>query len=125
MATCRNCGNLGNIQSDFCPNCGEPLTVKAAEEKAKRESNAVYGDFNPNFNNGGTSKTNYDSDNTSALFCVLGFCFPIVGLILYLVLMNDKPQSAKAAGIGALVGFILGVLGTLISFGLQTWFPFI
>ena len=76
------------------------------------------------FSNQKTTTSN-ESDTTTVLFCILGFCFPIVGLILYLVLMNDKPASAKAAGIGALIGFILGVLGSLASFGLQTWLTLI
>lgn len=127
MATCKNCGNLGNIDSNFCPNCGEPLNQKAAQQKKDSGNNDIYGDFNPNFNNAGNPKTStsYESDTTTTLFCILGFCFPIVGLILYLVLMNDKPASAKAAGIGALIGFILGVLGSLASFGLQTWLLFL
>lgn len=43
-------------------------------------------------------------------WAVLGFFFPIVGLILYLVWRDTKPLSAKAAGRGALIGFVVGVL---------------
>ena len=127
MATCKNCGNLGDIDSNFCPNCGEPLNSKAAQQKKDSVNHDIYGDFDPKFNSVSNQKTttSNESDTTTVLFCILGFCFPIVGLILYLVLMNDKPASAKAAGIGALIGFILGVLGSLASFGLQTWLTLI
>ena len=40
----------------------------------------------------------------------LGFFFPIIGFILFLVWKNDKPVSAKQVGIGALIGFILWIV---------------
>lgn len=42
-------------------------------------------------------------DNGGFGWTVLGCCIPIVGLILFLVLMDSKPNTAKAAGIGALI----------------------
>ena len=47
---------------------------------------------------------------------VLGFFFPLVGLILFLVWLKDKKKAAKAAGIGALIGFILNVIVTVFAF---------
>ena len=47
---------------------------------------------------------------------VLGFFFPLVGLILFLVWLKDKKKAAKAAGIGALIGFVLNVLVTVLAF---------
>ena len=41
---------------------------------------------------------------------LLGCCIPIVGLVLFLVWKDTKPKTAKAAGIGALVAVILGVI---------------
>ncbi|KAA8825704.1 hypothetical protein EMO91_12070 [Bifidobacterium myosotis] len=40
---------------------------------------------------------------------MLGFFIPLVGLILFLVWKNEKPLSAKKAGMGALVSVILTV----------------
>ncbi|MGE6600008.1 zinc ribbon domain-containing protein [Bacillus proteolyticus] len=50
---------------------------------------------------------------------VLGCCVPIVGLILYLVWRDEKPKSAKAAGIGALipVGLFVAFYGILFLIG--------
>ncbi len=45
---------------------------------------------------------------------VLGFFFPIVGWILYFVWKNTKPQTAKVAGIGGLIGFALNIVLTLM-----------
>lgn len=47
---------------------------------------------------------------------VLGFFVPIVGLILFLVWNDKDPQNARYAGIGALIGFILGVVCSVIYF---------
>lgn len=122
MAICRNCGNLGNIDSKFCPNCGEPLAGHKSSATTEKKPDTTYGNFNPNFNQTGSSQSYKSGDDQATLFCVIGFCVPIAGLILYLVLMNDKPASAKGAGLGALIGFIVSLLGALISFGLQAWF---
>ena len=48
-------------------------------------------------------------------WAVLGFFFPLVGFILFLVWNNTKKEDAKYAGIGALVGFIVPrLLGTIL-----------
>ena len=49
---------------------------------------------------------------------LLGWCVPIVGLILFLVWKDTKPKTAKAAGIGALVSVILGVVIYAATFAL-------
>lgn len=53
-------------------------------------------------------------DNGGFLWGLLGCCIPIVGLVLFLVWKDSKPKTAKAAGIGALVSVILGVLYYII-----------
>lgn len=55
----------------------------------------------------------YVNDSGSFGWAVLGFFIPLVGLILYLVWKNEKPLSAKKAGVGALVGFIVSLLLSL------------
>ena len=49
---------------------------------------------------------------------LLGYCLPIVGLILFLVWKDTKPKTAKAAGIGALVSTILAVVLYIATFAL-------
>lgn len=56
------------------------------------------------------------NDNGSFGWAVLGFFFPLVGLILFLVWKDSKPLSSKKAGIGALVSFILGVVLFILMF---------
>ena len=53
----------------------------------------------------------------------LGCCVPIVGLILFLVWRDEKPKTAKAAGIGALicVGLFVAFYGILFLIGLISY----
>ena len=53
---------------------------------------------------------NAQNDNGGFLWGLLGCCIPLVGLILFLVWKDSKPNTSKAAGIGALVGVILYVV---------------
>lgn len=49
-------------------------------------------------------------DRGGFLWGLLGYCIPVVGLVLFLVWRDEKPKTAKAAGIGALVSVILTIL---------------
>lgn len=53
-------------------------------------------------------------EKASAGLAILSFIIPLVGLILFLTKKNDKPKTAKACGICALVSFLLGVIGSII-----------
>ena len=52
----------------------------------------------------------------SLIHIFLGCCIPVAGLVLFLVWKDTKPKTAKAAGIGALVSVILGILYYLLVF---------
>ena len=49
----------------------------------------------------------YVQDAPSGGMTALGFFFPIVGLILYLVWKDQTPLKAHSAGKGALIGVIV------------------
>ncbi len=55
-------------------------------------------------------------DNGGLGWGILGCCIPIVGLVLWLVWKDQKPRTAKAAGIGALVAVGLGALYYVLIF---------
>lgn len=55
-------------------------------------------------------------DNGGFLWGLLGCCIPVVGLVLFLVWKDQKPKTAKAAGIGALASVILGVVCYVLMF---------
>lgn len=80
MKYCKNCGSQIDDKAVICPQCG-----------VQQESVAV-GD-----------------DSGSVGWAFLGCCIPIVGLILFLVWKDTKPNNAKKAGIGALVSVLISV----------------
>lgn len=49
-------------------------------------------------------------DQGGFLWGALGCCIPVVGLILFLVWKDQKPKTAKAAGIGALISVGISVV---------------
>lgn len=78
---------MGFEFSSACPKCGVPVKNATAPD-----------------------------DAPSTGFAVLGFLFPIIGLILYLVWKRERPLRAKSAGKGALIGFIVGIVFSIISY---------
>lgn len=62
------------------------------------------------------NNNNNVTDNGGFGWGLLGFCIPIVGLILFLVWKGDKPKTAKAAGMGALISVIIGVVLYVLMF---------
>lgn len=55
-------------------------------------------------------------DNGGFGWGLLGCCIPIVGLILFLVWKDSKPNTAKSAGIGALVAVVCIVIWYILVF---------
>lgn len=82
---CKNCGCSLPDDATKCENCGAVLS---------------YG-----FEAGKTNPVK--EEKGSVLLGILGFMFPIIGLILYLAMMHSEPKKAKSAGKGALTAFII------------------
>ncbi len=82
MKFCSNCGKEINENASICLNCGYYLKQPALIS---------------------------EDDAPSSGFAILGFFFPLVGLILYLVWNSTFPLKAKSAGKGALIGVITAV----------------
>ena len=87
MAFCKKCGQEINDHAVVCVHCGE--SQNTAPQVV---------------------------DEGGILWGLLGCCIPIVGLILFLVWKDNKPKSAKAAGIGALVSVACTVVFYIIYF---------
>lgn len=90
MAYCRKCGAPIDDSAISCPHCGEMQSVQHSHPPV--EDNGGFG------------------------WGLLGFCIPIVGLILFLVWNDSKPITAKAAGKGALISVIAGVAIYVLAF---------
>ena len=87
MAYCRNCGAEINEYALTCPKCG-------AQQRTEPSASPDEGGF---------------------LWGLLGCSIPIAGLILFLVWKDTKPNTAKAAGIGALVSVGAYILFYLLA----------
>lgn len=95
---CKNCGSQIAEGTRYCPHCGfmQDNTQPSCQYQQSPYQQPV------------------NDDSGSVGWGILGFFFPIVGLILFLVWRHDKPKSAKSAGIGALIGGILEAIPVLI-----------
>lgn len=93
MAYCVNCGSeISN--NEICPICG-------VNEDVRSNQSQPY-------------------DQGGALYFLIGFIIPIVGVILFIFWNNTKPKSAKLAGIGALlsVPFAVIIMGIFAAFAI-------
>ena len=94
---CTHCGNQCDPKAVICVKCGCPF-----ENNLPREDDKPMGILK--------------------FFC---FFVPILGLVLYLINMKDKPISAKAYGKSSLIGFILGIVFYVLLIVFSFLFPFI
>ncbi len=90
MKYCSHCGKEIMDEAIICVNCGCSVANNTTQ-------------IDPN-------------DKPSTGFLVLGLFFPLIGLILYLVYNSKSPKKAKSAGKGALIGFIVSVALSVISY---------
>jgi len=65
--------------------------------------------------NGYVQLPSFAQDAPSGGFATLGFFFPLIGFILYLVWNTTLPFRARSAGKGALIGAIVYVAVSVIS----------
>lgn len=144
---CTKCGAEAGPEDRFCRNCGARLLDASSdtsaadnaqhdgfasgearrdqrsrfEEKASRIDDA----FDNFFSSGDPRPEQYRKTGSgvarteSKWWAVLGFFFPLIGLILYLVWYDDRRERANLAGKGALIGVIVnvcfGILATILS----------
>ena len=94
MVYCKKCGKEIPDHASYCPGCGASQLM---DNDPYRPSNNQYNRLPV-----------YDSGSFG--WFILGFFFTLVGFILWLVWMNEKPKTAKMCGLGALVSVIVSVL---------------
>ena len=86
---CTNCGNKLEKNQKYCTSCG----------------------FN-NIDN--ESKNNNDQPNIG--LNIIGFLWPLVGLIIFLCLKDTTPKKAKKVGKWSIIGFIAKIVISIICF---------
>ena len=93
-----------------CPACGKMDGTSATDAAQGQAFAAAQAEGATAF-----PQTAPKNDTPDIWIPILAFFIPVVGLILYLVWKDDKPQSSSAAGKFALIGFIVEVvIGILI-----------
>ncbi|MFW5779920.1 MAG: zinc ribbon domain-containing protein [Bacillota bacterium] len=95
MKTCQFCNREIPSDANLCPYCGRRVHEPVFDKQPHRPYE------NPN-------------DTGGCGWTALGFFFPVVGLILYLIWQTERPNSAKAAGKGALISVILSIIPFII-----------
>ena len=89
MKFCSHCGKEVRDDAVVCVHCGCAL-----EEKKKTDNADAY----------------------SAGLALLGFFFPLIGFILFCVFrFSNEPRKADSAGKGALIGFITGIVLSILA----------
>lgn len=109
MKYCVKCGKEIADNSTFCPECG------ASQGNINSQPGAQQANAYQQPPVQGYPAQQAPVDSGSFGWGILGFCFPIVGLILYLVWKGNKPLTAKKAGIGALIGFCLNIFFSFLG----------
>ncbi len=89
MKFCQKCGKEILEEAVICPNCGCATGTQSVT-------------------------TSSSSDTGSAMWTFLGFFVPIIGLVLYLIWKDTRPNDAKNAGKGALIGFIVSIAFSIL-----------
>lgn len=86
---CKHCGAEIADEAVICVKCGKPVAEMPGTVSA-------------------------ESDKPSTGLNILSFFIPLVGLILYLTQKNQYPVKAKALGKWALIGWITGIVLTIV-----------
>ena len=120
---CKYCGEklddklLEEKKIAYCTSCGK-LNKKETKKTEKAEkSEELSKDVQKELNNKDSSSYEthvYTQDSGSVGWGILGFFFPIVGLILYLCWIKSSPRSANSAGAGALIAVVLEIILALV-----------
>ena len=123
LAICPHCG--GVINTVFIFNRGEnPSTFTVSDLGENNRNNLVQGvnytvpssgrRYDSNLQNATSTQAQSANEGGTAGWGVLGFFFPLVGFILWLVWKDEYPARSKSAGIGCLVSVCLSVVGGIL-----------
>lgn len=98
---CRYCGKELPDDAKFCTSCGKSVSDEQPNRNMGNNNQGYYnqGYYDPR------QAPYYDQPNAG--WGVLGFFFPLVGFILYLVWQTEYPNRSRMCGKGALIGVIV------------------
>ena len=104
---CKYCGKEIEEGSAFCPHCGKEQQGNAGTDAGAGTGAGANGA--PPY---GAPQRPVEQDAPNGGFAVLGFFFPLIGLILYLVWKDTLPLRAHSCGKGALIG--VNIYGSVV-----------
>lgn len=110
MRFCSKCGKINSDEATVCSYCDHPI-------KTCPNCKTALGDNAVSCPRCGFTYSKYLLDDypDGKLFA-LGLFIPLAGFIYYLVNRDNRPKKSSSAGKGALVGFFIGLVITLIYF---------
>ena len=136
---CPKCGTEVNPGDRFCRGCGSPIALEGEASQAQPDDQQTtaqpganpfgngnadrqygnpyrqQGGYNPQgFNYNQYQDRHGENEDASKGWIALGFFFPLIGLILYLVWYDEHRRRAKYAGKGALISVIVSVAAGII-----------
>ncbi|MBR5328769.1 MAG: zinc-ribbon domain-containing protein [Firmicutes bacterium] len=119
MKYCSNCGKELADHMAYCPECGTAQQAVPQQPVYQQAPQQPYQ----------APRAQAPVDTGSIGWAFLGFFFPVVGLILFLVWKDQKPLTSKKAGLGALIGVISSVVLSVIyviivMFAAAAYFPY-
>lgn len=88
MAYCNNCGKEVSDFAANCPECGASQNTNSGRKVTNDEGGFLWG--------------------------LLGFCVPLVGIILYFVWKDEKYNTAKALLTGALISIGISIFANIV-----------
>ena len=77
---CSNCGSKLNEGADICLECGKLIN---------------------------SSSNSSSNDKPSVGLNIVAFFFPLIGLIMYLAVKEEKPKRASSIATAAWIGFVV------------------
>lgn len=123
LAKCPHCG--GVIKTIFNFNKGEkPSSFTVSDLGENNRNNLIQGvnytvpssgrRYDSDLQNATSTQAQSANEGGTAGWGVLGFFFPLVGFILWLVWKDEHPARSKSAGIGCLVRVCIGAFGAIL-----------
>lgn len=111
---CKKCGRNIGADKAFCPYCGTQRGVEVASSEPAVQQAAPQQQSAPVTVNVTNNVASDDAPNMG--FAILGFFFPLIGLILWLIWKDQTPLKAKSCGKGALIGFIVSIVAGVVPY---------
>ena len=111
---CTNCGKKLNDDFKICPYCGTKcfdISLDKSYIDKLNTTNIEKTDYSSIFTNVNYKKNKTNINDNVEISCkIICFFIPIVGLILYILWMNERPNSAQKIGLSALLGLFFQII---------------